>query len=277
MIVASRRTLRRLRFAAGALRWSVVALTLAGLAASARFLIAPPRPVVRTVAGVHDDHAVEAAAVAFARAYLSLDGQHPDAVRTGLAALTGADAAAQMTADVPPLVRQRVRWADVVSDRVVGAAHTVLVAADTDRRGLIHVAVTVARGRGGALRILGAPALVGGPLLDDADAEPDARRDEVADPALTEVCRRALENYLAGNARNLAADLSATARVSLPDLALRLERMRDLRWTVDGRSVVAAVEAADGDGVRYRLRYAIDVVRVEDRWEIAALATDPTA
>jgi hypothetical protein len=277
VIATSRRSLRRLRLAAGVLRWTLLTLALAGLAASARFLVAPPRPIVRTVAGDHEDHAVQAAAVAFARAYLELDGQRPDGERASLAAITGEDGAAQIAPDVPPLVRQRVRWADVVADRVVGGAHTVVVAADTDRRGLVHIAVTVARGGGGALRILGAPALVGGPLLDDADPEPDGRRSEVADPALTEVCRRALENYLAGNARNLAADLSATARVSLPDLALRLERMRDLRWTVDGRSVVAAVEARDGDGVRYRLRYAIDVVRVEDRWEIAALATDPTA
>jgi hypothetical protein len=44
---------------------------------------------------------------------------------------------------------------------------------------------------------------------------------------------------------------------------------------VPGSSVAAAVEARDRAGVTYRLRYEVDVVRVEDRWEIAALATDP--
>src|SRR4051812_2410735 len=208
-------------------------MAFAGLAASARFLVAPPRPIVRTVAGVREDHGVQAAAVAFARASLELDGQKPDRARAALTAVTGEEAAAQVAPDVPPLVRQRVRWADVVSDRVVtGRVHSVVVAADTDRRGMVHVAVDVERRGDGALRLVGAPALVGGPILDKLNADPDARRPEVADPGLSEVSRRALDNYLAGNARNLAADLSATARVSLPDLSLRLERMSDLRWTV---------------------------------------------
>jgi GNAT superfamily N-acetyltransferase len=191
--------------------------------------------------------------------------------------MTGDDGAAQVAPDVPALVRRRVRWADVVSDRVVAGVHVVVVAADIDRRGIVHLAVGVERRADGNVRIVGAPALVGGPVLDDAEVDPDARRAGVADAALSEVCRRALDNYLAGNARNLAADLSASARVSLPDLSLRLERMSDLRWSVADRGVVAAVEATDRDGVRYRLRYALDVVRVEDRWEISAVATDPTA
>jgi hypothetical protein len=277
-ITGSRRSLRRLRVAASLPRWAVVALACAGLAASARFLIAPPRPVIRTVAGSHEDHAVRASAVAFTRAYLDLDGQNPDRPRAALAITTGEEPSAQLAPDVPPIVRQRVRWAEVESDRIVARrVHAVVVAADTDRRGIVHLAVNLERRADGALRIVGPPAVVGGAILDDADTDPDARRPEVTDPALSEVSRRALDNYLAGNARNLAADLAATARVSLPDLPLRLERMSDLRWTVTGRSVAAAVEASDRDGVRYRLRYALDVVRVEDRWEISALATDPAA
>jgi hypothetical protein len=278
MIVASRQSLRRLRLAAAAGRWLLVAVALAGIAASARFLIAPPPPILRTVAAPREDQAARATAAAFARAYLTLDGQRPDAARAQLATFTGADVAAQLAPDTPPLVRQRVRWVDVVSDRSAGPrSRTVLVAADTDRGGLVHLAVSVERRDDGTLRIVGEPALVGGPIVTDADPDPDARRAEVTDPALTEVCRRALGNYLSGAAGNLAADLSPTAHVSLPDLPLRLERVRALRWTVAGRSVVAAVQARDRDGVRYALRYAIDVVRARDRWEIAALATDPTA
>jgi hypothetical protein len=278
MIVASRRSLRRLRFATAAARWSLLALAPVGIAANARLLVAPPRPIAHPVRAPRDDHAVEAAAVALARAYLTLDGQRPDRARSAIATLTGAAAAAAIVPDTPPLVRQRVRWADVVSDRPLAAArHAVVVAADTDHSGLVHVLVTIERRAGGNLRIVGPPALVGGPILDDAAVDPDARRAEVTDPALTAVCRRALENYLAGNARNLAADLSAVARVSLPDIALRLDDVGDLRWTVPGRSVAAAVEARDRAGVTYRLRYEVDVVRVEDRWEIAALATDPGA
>ena len=35
-------------------------------------------------------------------------------------------------------------------------------------------------------------------------------------------------------------------------------------------------EASDGDGVSYALRYELDVRRVDERWEIAAIQTDPT-
>src|SRR5262249_13587804 len=89
MIVASRRSLRRLRVAGAATRWLLCAVAVVGWAASARSLVAPPRPIVRTVASAREDHAVQAAAVSFARAYLALDGQRPDGARAALAALTG--------------------------------------------------------------------------------------------------------------------------------------------------------------------------------------------
>ena len=114
-------------------------------------------------------------------------------------------------------------------------------------------------------------------MLAQARTDPDAGRPEVTDPALAEVCRRGLENYLAAAARNLAADLSPSARVSLPDVPLRLERVRGLHWDEDRATVLAAVDARDRDGVRYRLRYALAVTRTPDRWEIAAVGVDPTA
>ena len=36
--------------------------------------------------------------------------------------------------------------------------------------------------------------------------------------------------------------------------------------------MAASVEAPTGDGVRYALRYELDVIRAADRWEIAAIA-----
>jgi len=277
-MITKRHSLRRLRLAAAAGRFVLCGLAFAGLAASARFLVAPPRPIVRTVAAAPEDRAAQAAATAFARAYLTLDGQRPDDARAALGTMTGDEGAALVAPDVPALVRQRVHWVDVVSDRIVaGRTHAVVVAADTDRQGVVHLAIELERRRDGTLRIVGAPALVGGPVLAAARDEPDGGRVEVADAALTDVCRRALENYLAGNARNLAADLAVSASVSLPDVPLRLERMESLRWTVDRRSVAATVQASDRDGVRYRLRYALDVVRDGARWLVRALATDPDA
>lgn len=278
MIATSRRSLRRLRAARQVARVILLALAVAGIAASARMLLAPPRPVVRATPAPQGDRAAEAVAAAFARAYLTLDGARPDGSRARLAALTGDQAAAALDADAPPLVRQRVRWVDAVAVALEpGRRRVVTVAADTDRLGLVHLAVTVARGADGSLRVEGPPALVGGAVVAAADADPDARAQEVDDPGMREVARRALENYLAGAARNLAADLTAAARVTLPDPPMRLVRMVALRWSVPGRVVAAAVEATDTDGVRYALRYELGVARAEDRWEIAAIGTDPTA
>ena len=41
-------------------------------------------------------------------------------------------------------------------------------------------------------------------------------------------------------------------------------------------SVLASVQAEDSDGVGYELTYELDVRRVQGRWEIAAIQTDPT-
>jgi hypothetical protein len=76
---------------------------------------------------------------------------------------------------------------------------------------------------------------------------------------------------------NLAADLTADAVVAVPGLAMTLRRMTVLSWSHDRRSVLATVEAVDADGVVYTLRYELDVRRVDERWEIAAIQTDPTS
>ena len=93
---------------------------------------------------------------------------------------------------------------------------------------------------------------------------------------LRATCQRALRNYLARAGDNLNADLTTDAAVALPGLSLSLHRLTDLQWAPDGASVLASLEASDGDGVDYALRYELDVRRVDRRWEIAAIQTDPT-
>ena len=131
------------------------------------------------------------------------------------------------------------------------------------------------RDSGGALALAGYPAFVGPPTAARWVAR-DTRR-EVADRALSTVVDRALRNYLTASASDLAADLTADARVSLPSLALTLESLQRLDWTPDGRSVEAVVQAQDGRGAQYTLAYEMDVVRLQGRWEIAAVETDPDA
>jgi hypothetical protein len=90
------------------------------------------------------------------------------------------------------------------------------------------------------------------------------------------VVERALRNYLADSAAELAADLTSTARVSLPAQALRLESVQRLDWSPEGgQAVSATVQAQDARGARYTLAYALDVTRVAGRWEIAAIQMDP--
>ena len=109
---------------------------------------------------------------------------------------------------------------------------------------------------------------------------PPRRRKEVNATSriarLRATCQRALRNYLARAGDNLNADLTADAAVALPGLSLSLHRLTALQWAPDGASVLASLEASDGDGVSYALRYELDVRRVDQRWEIAAIQTDPT-
>jgi hypothetical protein len=151
------------------------------------------------------------------------------------------------------------------------------VAVQTDAAGLVYLTVEVARGRDGRLALVGYPAFVGAPASSTAEGAPDDRLRDVTDVQLTTVVQRALSNYLAGAANDLAADLSDAARVSLPGFPLELQQMLQLKWSSDGTSVLATLEAADQRGSLYALRYQLDVTRVGGRWEISAIQMDPNA
>ena len=119
------------------------------------------------------------------------------------------------------------------------------------------------------------PAFVGAPA--SAPAPAPGRLREVREPALATVVQRALHNYLAASVGELDADLTSSARVSLPAMPLSLASLERLDWCPDGHSVMAVVEADDGRGVQYTLAYELDVVREQGRWEISAVQTDPDA
>jgi hypothetical protein len=97
----------------------------------------------------------------------------------------------------------------------------------------------------------------------------------VEDPALAVVVRRALTNYLAGAASDLAADLAVGAAVSPPTLPLDLVAVGHEGWAPGGGAVLATVQAIDERGARYTLSYELDVTRTQGRWEISAIQTDP--
>jgi hypothetical protein len=274
----SSRSMRRIRASARMTRWVLYATATAGLAATARFAIAPPRPPARPVPVVERrDLGAEGFGSQLARAYLTFDGDRPDAHRAQLASFVGDELDPDLGLRAPPGRSQHVRWTQVVQSRTgADGSRVYTVAAQTDRAGLLYLSVDVARDRDHALRLDGYPALVGAPLSGPASGAPEGTLRNVADSRLRSTCKRALRNYLARAGDNLNADLTADAVVALPGLALSLRRLTDLQWASDRSSVLASVDASDHDGVTYQLRYELDVRRVDERWEIAAIQSDPT-
>jgi len=263
------------RLSREAVRWMLWAVAIAGLAAAARFAVAPPQPAPVPGAGrarPQADRAAEGFAVLFARRYLTWSSA--EAAGQTLAAYAGAGVEPGFGFVAPSSGEQRVAWAEVVQAREPAPGeHVYTVAAQTDVEGLLYLSVEVLRTGGGDLAIAGYPAFVGPPASGPASVA--ASLPEVADGSLSTMVQRALRNYLAGSTGELAADLSADARVSLPAIALTLESLRHLEWTPGGRSVLALVQAADARGAQYTLGYELDVERAQGRWEVSAIQMDP--
>jgi hypothetical protein len=269
----------QIRVVRGLPRYLLAAVATAGLAASARFAIAPPKGP-RVVAARHDepprDQGAEGFATLFARRYLSWDAAYPGTGGHVLEAFGGPGVEPDGGITPPDSGEEHVEWAEVVQERDEGAGQRVFtVATQTDTAGLLYLAVGVARSTNGELQLSGYPALVGPPIA--GHARPAAHLAEVTDRGLETVVERGLRNYLADSPEELAADLARGARVSLPTPALSLESIERLGWTPDGSSVLAVVRAQDGRGVRYTLAYELEVVRAQGRWEISAVEMDPGA
>jgi hypothetical protein len=273
------RSLWRIRLVRELPRYLLCTAAVAGLAASARFAIAPPAPgapaaVVRAPA--LSDPAAEAYAALFARRYLTWNAAEPQASARALEPFLGPGMEADAGLELPSGGEQRVEWAEVVQARTPAPGEYVYtVATQTDTAGLLYLTVSVLRTADGGLALAGYPAFVGAPAAGPAQAA--ARLREVTDPALATVVQRALRNYLAASQSELAADLASGARVSLPGMSLSLQSMQRLDWAPGAGSVVATVQAQDGRGVRYTLAYELDVAREQGRWEVSAVQMDPDA
>jgi Conjugative transposon protein TcpC len=274
------RPLWRIRVAREWPRYLLSALAVAGLAASARFAIDPPRPATPRVTApgpAPADLAAEGFAVQFARNYLTWSAAEPQAHEAALAPFVGQGIDPDAGLQPPSSGEQRVEWAEVVQERELASAgpaqHVYTVAAQTDDAGLQYLTVSVVRTAGGSLALGGYPAFVGPPASGPAQAQGHAS--EVNEPALATVVGRALRNYLAASSSELAADLSADAHVSLPTAALSLESVQRLDWAPGAGAVIAVVAAQDARGAHYTLAYELEVARVQGRWEISAIQMDP--
>jgi hypothetical protein len=259
-------------------RYLLQGLALAGLLASARFAIAPPRPGIARSSRSGPallDRAAEGFAALFARRYLTWNSSYPEAHRLALAPFLGASMEAEAGLQPPESGEQAVQWTQVVQAREAAPGeHLYTVAAQTDTAGLLYLSVGVLRKTDGTLALAAYPAFVGAPAWTGAGASAHLR--EVEDPTLRTVVTRALRNYLGRAESELDADLAAGALVSLPGIAFSLQSLESLDWAPGGRSVIATVRARDERGAQYTLAYELGVLLSAGRWEISAVQVSPT-
>jgi Conjugative transposon protein TcpC len=278
-VVTTTTSLRRLRGSLRLTRWVLYTVAAVGVATTIRYAIAPPRPPAPRIPSVQRiDLAAEAFATLFARRYLTWDANRPDSYAQALAPFLG-DAVDPNAGLRPPAAgTQSVQWAEVLQARdVTPAEHVYTVAAQTSPAGVVYLSVDVARDPVRGLALARYPAFVGPPATHPATSLSSDSGAAVGDTSLSRVVGRALRNYLAGSASNLAADLVAGARVTLPPNPLALQELTQLQWRRDGSGVLATVVADDQRGVAYTLSYELDVASASGRWEVAAIQTDPTS
>jgi hypothetical protein len=280
-VTITTRPLWRLRMTRELPRHLLYALATMGVLASARYTIDPPRPTLPAALlrrPTPPDLAAEGFAELFARRYLTWEAHDPEARESALAPYLGAGIAPGVGLQPPPGSEQRVQWAQIVQEREPQPGeHVYTVAAQTDTAGLLYLTVSVLRTATGGLALAGYPAFVGAPAAGPAQMSAGERLRDVSEPALSAVVALALRNYLAGSTTELAADLSSSARVSLPGLGLNLESLQSLQWAPGGGAVLAVVQAADRRGAQYTLAYELNVAREQGRWEISAIQMNPDA
>ena len=268
---ANVRSLRTLRWRARAPRLLVTTcvalLALAGLRAA----VAPveQRPVAVRVADAMNLPA-GAFAEAFARVYLTWDPSDPERRERLLAGFLSRDLDPDAGMTPSGSRERRVDWTAVASERRRGSRTIVVVVVEVNGE-VIHLAVPVERDERGFLAVAAYPALVGAPATNP-DISAPAERD-VDDPELRAVAERAVRNYLAGQRRNLAADLADGAIVALPSERLTVESVESITWAA-GRRVAVQVRASDAGASSWTLRYELAVLRRE-RWYVRSLHINP--
>ena len=261
-----RSSARHGRIRARAPRYAFVAFVVLMCFAGIRSVLAPPTPSLPAPAsGPPVDYAEQSFALAFSEAYLSYDSARPEERETALSRFASAGFEFGAGYSPPQSGSQRVSWANVaqVQRPLLGGVIITVAAKLSSAPEPVYLSVPVDRARSGAIYLAGYPSFVGPPLSTSVPAR-NQGGEPVDDSELGSLVRRALANYLAGDAENLSADLADAATVTLPTNQLRLEGVEQLDW-VDGSgggAVVATISATDPAGGVYTLRYEVGVGRV---------------
>ena len=233
------------------------------------FIVRPQPAAAKTSSAPSARVDVNGFAQAFARAYRTIDPQRAEDHAASLRPLLGGDVDPDGGLSTDARTAQRVTWTAAVGPDAAGPSRTIVtVAVGLDGQAqLRYLAVPVDRSRDGALTVDAFPSFVGPPRRAD-HVEP-ANQQDVADAALLAVAKRALANYMAGNAQNLSADLDRGVALSTPSERLALQSVDSTTWAGPGRVDVQLVARGAG-GETYTLRYELGVAK-RDRWYVRSL------
>jgi hypothetical protein len=251
--------MRWLRLRASAPRHLATAALVGLCLLGARALLLPAPPPAPPRKPLHADAPSEELALRFARAYLTFDPARPG-LRTRLLSAFLPQGAAPEGA-FGSTVAQRVRWLEIASDQrsLLGGRLITVAAGVSTQEAPLYLAVAVRHKANKPLSLLGYPAFVGPPLATSNPQLPFG--EEVTDPAVVEVAKRVIANYLERSPQDLRADLSPRAEVSLPTVALSLQRVEAIEWIGTPRSgaLLLTLSALDARGSSYRLAYELGI------------------
>lgn len=213
-------------------------------------------------------------ATEFARAYLAYSAQSSEAHTQALSRFAN-NAIASEAGMSPQGGSETVLWAEPVQEqRPPSGGEIVTVAVQTSTVSMPqYLAVPVAR-NGGALAIASYPSFVGPPAVDAEYSAPE--QTAVSAPGLTAMVTRVVTNYLSDNSQNLQADLVPGAEVSLPTVALVVQRVNSVTWARQGETVEVQLNAQDSTHSTFSLTYLIGVTQ-QERWYATSIEVNPTS
>ena len=222
------------------------------------------------------DPAMESFAEQFARAYLTYDGDRPEARESALAPFVpdslGADAGF-----VPREGSSEVLWASVAQNQeaLAGGRIITVAAGVAGSAAPVYLAVPVERVDESSLALAGYPAVIGSPAAARDHRPPS--RERVADERVLETAERVVRNYLAREVENLNADLAPGAPVTLPTRALRVVSVDEVTWATESdRAALVTVRARDRNG-EWTLTYELGLAFSGQRPLVDFIQTVPTA
>jgi hypothetical protein len=269
-VTLRRRRLWNTRVGLGLTRWVLYVVAVAGVAATARNALDPPRQrtVVVSIKPASDTR-FSWFAVTFARAYLAWSA-NPLIHQRNLSQFVVATGDRDVGLTPAPASSQRVTAASIAAETTGPAQLHIYTVAVATQHGVRYLAVPVTRGPAGLPVLARYPSLVGAPAIDESGALDGGSLPAVTNSGASAVLDRALGNYVGGSAENLAADLAPGALVQPVGPGLTLRAVVRLALEPSG-VVLATVRATDATGDVFTFAYRVSLSESHGRWEITRI------